>query len=170
VIILGQLVQDSVNGASVELFQGYEVELEYIGAKETDNANKSSRVGMIGFTGDAVRGTLAIHVCDALLDATGSNSDNRNDWIAELANQLLGRLKNKLLSYDVVIQLSTPVAVQGEGFKMSFKSALARQFSFKIDDKFVAIYFDGEYDETKEVELCEDTDSIGAPEGEMMMF
>lgn len=45
------------------------------------------------------------------------------DWVAELANQLLGRVKNKLLRWGVAINLSTPSVVRGVQLAYSGPSA-----------------------------------------------
>ncbi len=75
--------------------------------------------GIIGFTGDRVRGTLLLAMgADALEKAmpegaaTGDGA-NRN-WISELSNQLLGRIKNMLLRREAEVYLTMPLVLRGE--------------------------------------------------------
>lgn len=70
---------------------------------------------IIGFTGDAVRGSVMLGMSQHALRASmQSERDRPRDWIAELTNQLVGRLKNRLAAFDVDVFISTPLVIQGE--------------------------------------------------------
>jgi hypothetical protein len=47
------------------------------------------------------------------VEASCRASGRPRDWIAELANQLIGRVKMKLLSYSVSVTMTTPLALSG---------------------------------------------------------
>lgn len=70
---------------------------------------------VIGFTGPWLCGAAMIAADNALIAAAcpvPGTSDR--DWLAELANQLLGRVKNRLLPYGVEVYASTPVVLRGD--------------------------------------------------------
>src|SRR5438876_413749 len=59
------------------------------------------------------------------------------------ANQLLGRIKNKLLTYGVTLEMSTPTVIFGlELIRKSSRSSICRQFSFRQGEDALSIYFD----------------------------
>ena len=98
-----------VRECAQELFASYGVATQEIPrlSREHDLA------GVIGFTG-AMRGTLFIASTTSFFDAASpAPSADTGDWTAELANQLLGRLKNRLLRRGIEIAVATPVVVRG---------------------------------------------------------
>src|SRR5207237_7934785 len=71
--------------------------------------------GVIGFTGTVLRGTLVLAPTRTLLERShmGMPCEFR-DWAGELANQLMGRIKNQLRTYDVEVHVTTPVIIKGQ--------------------------------------------------------
>jgi CheY-specific phosphatase CheX len=71
--------------------------------------------GILGFSGDELRGSVVLAATSqTLLDSNPVTGGSARDWIAELVNQFLGRLKLSLLSRNVIISLATPVVLRGE--------------------------------------------------------
>lgn len=69
---------------------------------------------VIGFQGEALAGTLMIAADREPIQATRPAASTDRDWIAELANQLLGRFKNRLLAYGMEVHSTTPIVIRGE--------------------------------------------------------
>lgn len=77
-------------------------------------------VAIIGFAGDSLRGcvgvaanlqaVLAVHPLGLDADRRGRPAE---DWLAEIANQVLGRVKHRLSGYSMEIAPSTPVVLRG---------------------------------------------------------
>ncbi|MGC4092561.1 MAG: chemotaxis protein CheX [Polyangiaceae bacterium] len=86
-------------------------------------------VSRIGFVGEQVWGSLELGLSSqfvaeslpALLRQRGESSERMlSDWAGELANQVLGRFKNKLRPFSVNFELNTPVVASraaSEGFR-----------------------------------------------------
>jgi CheY-specific phosphatase CheX len=78
-------------------------------------------LAIIGFGGDQIRGSLLLSASRGILSTScpientaGPAADETlQDWGGELANQLLGRLKSRLLAHQVTILLGTPTTVSG---------------------------------------------------------
>merc|ERR1712146_853533 len=71
--------------------------------------------------------------------------DANYDWIGELANQLLGRLKNKLLSWNVEVALSTPVLVHGAQLSIASLQRKAEQIDFNANESStISVWWDAE--------------------------
>jgi hypothetical protein len=97
---------------------------------------------------------------------------NLADWSGELANQLLGRLKNQLLNYEVAINLALPVVLSGAEFSLPAKSRrLMRHFSFVSESGRMFIRTEMELSPT--IELVRQTgvgETAGMDEGELLFF
>lgn len=126
-----------------------------------------------GFTGEFVRGMLAIAIDDQLASvinpvANGAKDANY-DWIGELANQLLGRLKNKLLSWNVEVALSTPVVVHGAQLSIASLQRKAEQIDFNANESStISVWWDAEVDPA--LELTQENAPEVQAEGEMVLF
>jgi Chemotaxis phosphatase CheX len=93
-----------VRQACIDLFAYYEIELA---PGATPRA--LSRCGVIGFSGHDLRGSVMLGCTDEVLRAA-----DVQDWLGELTNQLLGRIKNRLIQHDIAIYSSLPVVLAGE--------------------------------------------------------
>jgi hypothetical protein len=102
--------------ACVELFSDYGVEL---GASSGGWADSEERLlsGVIGFVGRRVRGTCLLAGSEGPLAASCPEGGRLYDWVGELANQLVGRLKSKLLGLGVEVALTTPIVLSGVRLK-----------------------------------------------------
>lgn len=72
-------------------------------------------VGSIGFVGAMMRGVLTWELSIATARASSGRDDVTDvcDWVGEMTNQLLGRIKNKLLGHGLELLLSTPTVIYG---------------------------------------------------------
>ncbi len=103
--LVGKLGQEAMH----ELFAAYSLETELSDARRVfDGPN----LGLMGFTAPNLKGSVTLVVPSEVSFATQAGSDPL-DWTGELTNQYLGRLKNKLISYGVLLDLATPLVVSG---------------------------------------------------------
>jgi hypothetical protein len=98
-----------------ELFSTYGIELARI-EQEVRPPISFVTCGVIGFSGPVVRGALVVALTGGLAEKTNpvGVSGNLRDWVGELANQLLGRIKLALLDHGVDIYLNLPAVLKGE--------------------------------------------------------
>lgn len=92
------------------------------------------------------------------------------DWISELANQLVGRFKNKLLNYQVTLKLGLPTAYFDADFDELVQPDFQhRYFSFQADFEqfFVCLSVDIL---DPALQLTEAPPDDGAGEGELELF
>lgn len=109
--ILATIVQSSV----VELFRGQNITVAprprgQIPAKLDDTFVGAS----IGFTSAPISGTLLLLVSRSLFlsaNPAQPTAAKSVELTRELSNQLLGRIKNRLLTYRIILQMGLPVAV-----------------------------------------------------------
>jgi CheY-specific phosphatase CheX len=107
-----QRIQAMAASAASELLDAYGVKLTETveGWQESDEVVYS---GVMGFIGERVRGTLLLAAPKETILATAPEDARPRDWVGELANQLVGRLKSKLMAHGVTVALSTPVVLSG---------------------------------------------------------
>jgi CheY-specific phosphatase CheX len=132
----------------------------------------------IGFTGRMVRGALVLVSTRRLVEMAlpqeiraGVTDSHVADWMGELANQLLGRIKNKLVSHGVVLDMSTPTVMFGlEIARKDRRSGLRRYFEFRHDDQPLRVVLDAEVTDEFERCLSLKPTEAGLPEGELALF
>ena len=115
--VVEELFHDLLQMEALALLSDYGVAL----AGEEIEAPDMNIIATIGFSSDVLQGSLGLVFNEALLitltrSALGGmepGRDMQRDWLGELANQLLGRMKRTLLDYSVEISLSTPIVLRG---------------------------------------------------------
>lgn len=109
-----QSIVDKLAASSCEdLFRAYEVALEPVPAPPPQKG-RVLLCGVIGFTGDKIRGTCILAMTEEPLRGSSPEGGAERDWISELANQLAGRIKNKLLAHGAEVYITIPVVLRGE--------------------------------------------------------
>jgi hypothetical protein len=128
-------------------------------------------VGLVHLSVNGVRGTLALCASPMTLSKTKGHpgvATGMHDWLRELANQLAGRIKNRLARYQVSVEVSLPTALG--------RNALDRGHEFKTP---TTIYVFRTVRDDVQVVLSGDIGSIDlrfsgsagiAEEGELILF
>jgi hypothetical protein len=99
-----------VQTSTVELFAAYSVAVApvYQSGGRRVACPAVGTVAVIGFDAPGFAGRLCIHVADPVLlkMCTGTTEGHSvRDWCRELANQLLGRIKNRLVRFQVTLRI-----------------------------------------------------------------
>lgn len=169
VSLVDALVRDSV----VALFKSYGVALEPDGTPLSKSLKLVQLFGVIGFSSQALSGSLLLALPQALVERTLPMPEaSAGDWCGELANQLIGRLKNQLLKYQVAINLSLPVVIAGEGLKLPASTRRdCRYFSYATEGTIFFIRLEMETSPTLElVRQVNAANADAVDEGELLLF
>ncbi|MEO8179872.1 MAG: chemotaxis protein CheX [Deltaproteobacteria bacterium] len=111
--ILDQLLRD----CCVELMADYGLPALLAAPSALSEPVIDVSIAAIDFSGRDLRGTIGLRMTSSVVLETyraavgvpiQENSPEANDWTCELVNQLIGRLKNKLRSYNVSFNVNTP--------------------------------------------------------------
>jgi CheY-specific phosphatase CheX len=110
--------------ACEELFRRYGVPVQRSADSDEPITPDFLLCSVIGFTGRDLRGTLVLAVTDELSGLSnpvaagpggaGANPLTQRDWVGELSNQLLGRIKLELLRCGVEMYLNLPAVLRGQ--------------------------------------------------------
>lgn len=157
-------IQTLAGAACTELMGAYGVELvPGAGWPETDELMLS---GVMGFVGDAVRGTCVLAAAQQTIMAAAPRDAAARDWIGELANQLVGRLKAKLLARGATIALSTPLVLKGVKLSPLPRTDVA-PVVFESPAGRVLVWLEVEVEDS--FQLAEPR-PLSASEGELLVF
>jgi len=160
-------LSEMVMKTTVLLFRDYDIELT---ATERPSDKYSVELcGGIGFSGKQARGTLLCAASkEPLRKLCGNKNASERDWISEITNQLLGRIKSRLLRKGVEIVISPPIVLRGEHIAPLPRTQLL-PLSFVMDGGAVFVWLDVEFDASVDLTSEEEQD-IGLVEGQSLLF
>lgn len=111
--VLDTLVQSSI----VELFRNYAIA---VAPTQRSSRLPASLVQFLAGVGSlsapGINGALTLLIpLEVVADASdeGVRPSNELDWVRELTNQILGRLRNRLAQYRTTLQVGAPTATRG---------------------------------------------------------
>lgn len=160
-------VSDIARQACIDLFADYGVSLEPAGDPRA--LGDVLYCGVIGFTGDGIRGSIVLAGSSAALDQSNPIPGSRvRDWIGELTNQLVGRIKNRLLKHGVEVWITTPIVLRGRQIALETANDSPLPMYFAGGRGGVAVWFD--VDSDPEFELHEEEASATLDEGMSLLF
>jgi CheY-specific phosphatase CheX len=163
---LASKVADMAAGACVELFAAYGVALEPGGLASIDS-DETLLSGVIGFVGPEVRGTCLLVGSKAPIEDSSPKKGRTRDWVGELTNQLVGRLKSKFVRRGLDVALTTPVVLSGVRLRPLPRANLEpRVFTAKAGA--VMVWVEVEAGRGFSIESSEE--DAAATEGEIVLF
>lgn len=169
--------------ASIEEFlsssDGFQ-EYSFAAQDKATVAESASYAAIIGYSGDQIKGSLVFSCEKNLLAISHPNlamgmpveDQDLNDWIGEIANQLLGRVKNKFSASGLKCSMGTPTVMVGQALNVTEpKEGFMECISFKGPHQTVRVYFIAVIDPSVSVEsLSPKAESAAAAEGDSFLF
>lgn len=167
------LVQDSIAEATTLLFSSFGLVLD---SGEATPDTSFQLVAVIGFTGDQVRGTLGVTVSPEVLTKAfatfgQSDPDQRllNDFVGEIANQLLGRVKNYWIPSGLDVQITTPIVLRGVSLTIcGTEHPTFYERSWVMEGSLVSVWVDAQPAEG--LILQPPTEQQAIQQGEVVLF
>jgi CheY-specific phosphatase CheX len=169
--VLDDIIVTAVRG----VFEGVGASLEPANARprDTDDIGAS-----IGFTGTSLRGAVVLISSKRLISSVlpvkvgpEQEASKVADWMGEIANQTLGRIKNQLLAYGVTLEMSTPTVLFGLSLsRRGTGSNVRREFCFRAGDETLGVSLDAIAQPNLELTEKDTTVGPGVAEGEIALF
>jgi CheY-specific phosphatase CheX len=160
-----KLVESLAEEACLSLFNAYGVQLEP-GAREP-RTHERTLTGIIGFTGKSITGMCLVDASEAPLMASNPAGGALRDWVAELSNQLAGRLKHKLLALGVEVYITTPIVLRATRIEPLPRTTLMPRV-FSAPNGSVNLWV--EVETTPDFEMVPGAAGGSAAEGETLLF
>jgi hypothetical protein len=154
-----------------ELFSAYALETQPRASGDFPVTDELCVCGVMGFGGKLMRGALVLAATSEPLERTNPEGfGSQRDWVCELANQLMGRMKNRLLTAGVEILLATPAGLSGVNLSPNQSKLRAPQV-FGAANGFVCVWIDCESADGFELRTSPAASGEAAlPEGETLLF
>ncbi len=133
----------------------------------------------VGFTGPEIRGALLMTTRKDIVELAWPSELRHQspterdvcDWAGELVNQLVGRVKNGLVPFGLVLEQSTPTVVTGWHIhRTPAMTAIARRYLFDAGRGSMVLYFDGAVPEDFALVRSADESLLSAVEGDVQLF
>jgi CheY-specific phosphatase CheX len=159
------MVHGLAEEACTSLFEAYGVNLEREPTLKMPGG-ESSLTGIIGFTGIGITGMCLLAASEEPLNASNPTDGPLRDWMAELSNQLAGRLKHKLLAQGAEVYITTPIVLRATRIEPLPRRQLIPS-SFRGGQGSLALWV--EVDTTPEFVLSPPNE-LPVAEGETLLF
>jgi CheY-specific phosphatase CheX len=110
---VASLLTSLAHEACTSLFEAYGVELH---ATEWDAMPRGPLTlsAIVGFGGEAIQGSCVLAANEEPIEATKKVDVPLREWVAELGNQMVGRMRNRLLSHGVEVYQTSTVVLRTE--------------------------------------------------------
>jgi len=152
------------------LFEAYGLSLTRY-AVEKVPGHEILMCGVIGFTGPTLRGTVILAANEMPLIASNPvHGSPLRDWIAELTNQLAGRVKNRLRAYGIEIYITTPVVLRGEHLAPVPRAEIQPECFEAPGGGVLWVWTEGEAPEGFVLAEADTADDSSVNEGDALMF
>jgi hypothetical protein len=132
-------LSEALRACCIELMADYGVRATWVQGPTTPPPQLSAFIAVAEFAGEDVHGSVGLRATRGVLAQTARDvidSESHRllaDWTCELVNQLLGRLKSKLLEFEVVLDAKQPRLVGAERLEQLERTARYR-FSCEFGD------------------------------------
>jgi hypothetical protein len=165
-VIFARITQE----ASRKLFEDLGVTLRERSSVQGTGAMPMVYGGVIELAGKGIRGRMTLASSHEPLAATKpiANAGER-EWLAELTNQLMGRIKNQLLLYAVEVTFGSPVTLRAEHLIAQGRSKEA-PLLFEGGGGIVQVSLDVHLDRTFQMRDRPDPKLAGPEQGRIILF
>jgi CheY-specific phosphatase CheX len=174
----GQLLKDVTAAAAQELFGRYGVTVRCADEGDVPISPEFFLCAVIGFSGRDLRGTLVLALTEELSGMSnpvaaaraGSTADpqTQRDWVGELSNQLLGKIKLELLRYGVEIYVNLPAVLHGQHLAPLPRARL-KPLKFTVSSSAAAVWLETETRPGFKIQSTPTADPGPAP-GDALLF
>jgi hypothetical protein len=138
-------VHDIVVASTGALLTSVGLQSFYVGTVPHRAAAWAETLAIIGLTGK-LRGSLVLSVPPSLVKRShpcgATDPDDLGDWLAEMANLLLGRIKSSLLTQGATIQASTPLTLSATAFRFERFQGTPVVHEFDLDGQTLLTVFE----------------------------
>jgi CheY-specific phosphatase CheX len=188
--VLAEVLQDLPPRAVVEVFESCDVKLQRrahlassLTLVEADARGAAVVAAVVGFNGSDLRGTFLLATTfelaalarpasmreSPLSPASAADWILIRDWVGELCNQAIGRIKNKIHRYGIVFEVSPPAAFSGSSLVFAQpRGPLAKRFVYAAGLHTVWFCLDALFDMERRVSAGTDETVVG--EGKVVIF
>jgi len=166
------LLSTMIQGSTVDLFQSWGIAVAPLQPSRNDIDHLKSRalMALIQFNAPTMQGALGLLVPKDVFELVKQDTGRPFaglDWVQENANQLLGRLKSKLLSFQVALSIGLPQLLTEQGLNGLTAKGLLGAYRFRTLRGEVGVTISGRIDYAR---LEYSGLNTGVSEGDVIVF
>jgi CheY-specific phosphatase CheX len=134
---------------TVELFQSLGIAAAplQVTRRAVEPEHPNDLVGVVGFSGSQAAGRITLSLNDSVYDlfpTPVNGSHAMRDAVRELTNQLIGRIKNRLMQFQVMLRIGLPSAMSAQAMVQQRQAtALVVTYHFRTLRGEVQVTFEG---------------------------
>jgi hypothetical protein len=166
-----KLFEQLAAAACQELFAQYGLTVRRATQSDAPVSPEFMMCSVIGFSGRHLRGALVLALTEELPDRSSplpAAPGRRRDWVGELSNQLLGRVKIELLRRGVEIYLNLPAVLRGQHLAPLPRREL-EPIKFTVEEGVIAVWLEIETSPGFQLDPGS-TEPAGPTAGEALIF
>nr|PZN21134.1 MAG: chemotaxis protein CheX [Pseudomonadota bacterium] len=140
-----------IQSSTVELFHSWGIAVAPVARNlfRPEQFQSYELVASIDFDGRGLNGTLALAVPQsvfALVKQDPTRPHTGRDWVRENVNQLLGRIKGRLLQFQVTLKAGLPAVMTPEAFEQMRARGFLAVYAFRTLRGEVLVALSGQVD------------------------
>ncbi|HYP87688.1 MAG TPA: hypothetical protein VEQ59_06035 [Polyangiaceae bacterium] len=130
------LLSTMIQGSTVDLFQTWGIAVAPVQPTRRDNEQILPRALMAGihFNSPSMQGSLGLLVPKDVFELVKQDASRPFaglDWVQENVNQLLGRLKSRLLSFQVTLNMGLPHMLTDQALQTMVTKGVLASYRFR---------------------------------------
>lgn len=161
-----EMVTGLATEACISLFDAYGVAVKPCEDSRSDD-EEIAMTGVIGFTGPGIWGMCLLKASEPPLHQSNPTDGSLRDWMAEVINQLAGRLKRQLVTRGAPVYITTPIVLRGARIEPSPRKNL-KPSVFEAPGGLLHLWV--EVETAPEFVLTPETAEETIGEGEALLF
>ncbi len=168
-----ELLNELVMQCTIDLFQVGGVEVRAVAERQ----HSMEYAVVVGFSGDKLRGVIGLGMASGALGELATRHAGTGDavvgqdWLGETGNQLLGRIRNRLLGYGVVVSIALPTVLRGVELRLLATNVPGLStYVFASDVGDVCVWLDVSWEQGFALPTSDDPALRGTPEGFVDLF
>jgi hypothetical protein len=166
------VLETMIQGSTVDLFHAAGIAVAPIASTRVDPSAVTSRalMSIIGFSGSGMSGSLGMLVPTGVFELVKQDPSRPFTgpaWVQDSVNQLLGRIKARLLQFQVTLQMGLPASLDEKGLKQLVSQGILAAYRFRTLRGEIAVTLSGKVDYSK---LNYTNQTSFASEGDIIIF
>lgn len=166
------VLETMIQSSTVDLFHALGIAVAPLPQSRPDPTLSTSGalMAMISFNGAGMTGSLGMLVPGVVFDLVKQDPlrpFTGPAWVQDSVNQLLGRIKARLLQFQVTIQMGLPMKLDDKGLKQIVTQGIVATYRFRTLRGEIAITLSGKIDYSK---LNYSNQVSFASEGDIIIF
>lgn len=166
------MLETMIQSSTVDLFHAAGIAVGPVAVNKVDCTNVQSRalMAMIHFGGSGAQGTLGLLVPTGVFELVRQDPARPFTgmaWVQDSVNQLLGRIKARLLQFQMPLQMGLPLSMDEKSLRSLLQQGILAAYRFRTLRGEISVTLSGKIDYAR---LSYASQLTHASEGDIVIF